>query len=67
MIINPIYIVTDDKSLTYLAKHIDNRFLENFYASDFLFTKAFNEEELIEKIKYKDRSINHGRISEDGL
>ncbi len=51
IIINPIYMVTDDKSLTYLAQHLDNRFLDEFNAAPFLFSKAFNEEELIEKIK----------------
>lgn len=50
-IINPIYIITDDKSLTYLAQYLNNKNLERFNIINFLFSKAFNETELVEKIK----------------
>jgi hypothetical protein len=51
IIVNPIYLITDDKSLSYLAKHLVNDKLEKYQNATFLFTKAFNDEELAEKIK----------------
>jgi len=51
IIVNPIYLITDDKSLSYLAKHLVNDELEKYNIAKFLFTKAFNDEELIQKIK----------------
>lgn len=51
IIINPIYLITDDKSLSYLAKHLVNDELEKYNVAKFLFTKAFNEKKLIQKIK----------------
>ena len=51
IIVNPIYRVTDDKSLTYLASFFAREKLEKYYLKYLLFTKAYDENELIEKIK----------------
>ncbi len=51
IVINPIYIVTDDKSLTYLAQYLERIRLKQYNTANFLFSKAFDEAELIEKIK----------------
>lgn len=51
IIINPIFRITDDKSLTYLASYFSKEILEKYNLKYLLFTKAYNEEELIEKIK----------------
>jgi len=58
IIVNPIYRVTDDKSLTYLASFFAKDELERYNLKYLLFTKAYDERELIEKIndaitKYK--------------
>lgn len=52
IIVNPIFQITDDKSLTYLASYYARNTLEKYNLKYLLFTKAFNEEELINKIKY---------------
>ena len=49
-IVNPIYRVTDDKSLTYLASFFAKDELERYNLKYLLFTKAYDEKELIEKI-----------------
>lgn len=51
IIINPIYKITDDKSLTYLTSFFAKDLLEKFKLKYLFFTKAFNEKELINKIK----------------
>jgi hypothetical protein len=51
-IINPIFKVTDDKSLTYLASFISRDTLEKYNLKYLLFTKAFNERDLIDKLRY---------------
>lgn len=51
IIVNPIYRVTDDKSLTYLASFFAKEKLERYNLKYLLFTKAYDENELIEKIK----------------
>ncbi|MHA1985628.1 MAG: YheC/YheD family protein [Promethearchaeota archaeon] len=51
-IINPIFKVTDDKSLTYLASFIAKDILKNYNLKYLVFTKAFNERDLIDKLKY---------------
>ncbi len=51
IIINPIYLVTDDKSLTYLASYFAKDLLEKYNLKYLLFTKAYDEKELVEKIK----------------
>lgn len=50
IIVNPIFLITDDKSFSYLAKHLVNPELERYNIAKFLFTKASNEKELTEKI-----------------
>jgi len=52
IIVNPIFRITDDKSLTYLASYFAKDLLEKYKLKYLLFTKAYNEEELIDKIKY---------------
>ncbi|MHA2180462.1 MAG: hypothetical protein ACXAAH_03455 [Promethearchaeota archaeon] len=51
-IVNPIFRVTDDKSLTYLASFLSKDILKKYNLRYLLFTRAFNEEDLIEKLKY---------------
>jgi len=51
IIINPIFRITDDKSLTYLASYFSKDILEKYKLKYLLFTKAYTEEDLIDKIK----------------
>ena len=51
IIVNPIFRITDDKSLTYLASYFSKDLLEKYNLKYLLFTKAFTEEELVQKIK----------------
>jgi hypothetical protein len=51
-IVNPIFRVTDDKSLTYLASFLSKDILEKYNLRYLLFTRAFNEKDLIEKLNY---------------
>ncbi|MFX0035649.1 MAG: hypothetical protein ACFE9I_08415 [Candidatus Hermodarchaeota archaeon] len=52
IIVNPIFKVTDDKSLTYLASFFSKSLLMKYNLRYLLFTKAFTEKELIEKLEY---------------
>ncbi len=52
IIVNPIFRITDDKSLTYLASYYARDSIEKYNLKYLLFTKAFNEKELIDKIKH---------------
>ncbi len=52
LIVNPIFKVTDDKSLTYLASFYARKTLEKYNLKYLLFTKAFDESDLIEKLTY---------------
>ncbi|MFX1327148.1 MAG: hypothetical protein ACFE91_03265 [Promethearchaeota archaeon] len=52
IIVNPIFKVTDDKSLTYLASFFSKNMLIKYNLRYLLFTKAFTEKELIEKLEY---------------
>ena len=52
IIVNPIYLVTDDKSLTYLASYFAKETLKKYNLKYLLFTKAYNESELIDKLEY---------------
>ncbi len=52
IIVNPIFRITDDKSLTYLASFFAKEAVEKYNLKYLLFTKAYNEEDLIEKIKH---------------
>ncbi len=51
IIVNPVFRVTDDKSLTYLASYYAKDILEKYNLKYLLFTKAYDEEDLVEKIK----------------
>lgn len=50
IIVNPVFRITDDKSLTYLASYYAKDILEKYNLKYLLFTKAYNEEDLVEKI-----------------
>ncbi|MFX1571155.1 MAG: hypothetical protein ACFFB0_00230 [Promethearchaeota archaeon] len=52
IIVNPIYRITDDKSLTYLASYFCKDILEKYNLRYLLFTKAFSEADLLEKLQY---------------
>ncbi|MFW9824670.1 MAG: hypothetical protein ACFFE4_17130 [Candidatus Thorarchaeota archaeon] len=52
IIVNPIFRITDDKSLTYLASSLCKELLEEYRLKYLLFTKAFDELDLIQKLKY---------------
>lgn len=51
LIINPIFLITDDKSLTYLSSYINKNRLERYRLKYLLFTKAYFEKELEEKVE----------------
>jgi len=52
VVVNPIFRITDDKSLTYLASYYAKESLEKYNLKYLIFTKAYNEKDLVEKIKY---------------
>ncbi len=52
IIVNPVFRITDDKSLTYLASYFAKDILEKYNLKYLLFTKAYDEKELIDKIHY---------------
>ena len=52
IIINPVFRITDDKSLTYLASYYAKDILEKYNLKYLLFTKAYNEKELVDKIHH---------------
>ena len=62
IIVNPIFRVTDDKSLTYLASFFGKKILKKYNLRYLLFTKAYNEKELIDKLKYLIREYNKSFI-----
>lgn len=51
IMVNPIFRVTDDKSLTYLASFFSIELLKKYNLKYLLFTKAFDEKDLIDKLK----------------
>ncbi|MFX1503497.1 MAG: hypothetical protein ACFFDH_21215, partial [Promethearchaeota archaeon] len=50
IIVNPIFRITDDKSLTYLASFFSKDVLKKYNLKYLLFTKAYTESELINKL-----------------
>ncbi len=52
IIVNPIFKITDNKSLTYLASFYNKNLLEKFNLRYLPFTKANNEKELNQKINH---------------
>lgn len=62
IIVNPIFKVTDDKSLTYLASYYSKDTLQKYNLRYLIFTKAFNEDELINKLSYLLKNYNKSFI-----
>ncbi len=62
IIVNSIFKVTDDKSLTYLASFFSKNLLMKYNLRYLLFTKAFSEKELIEKLEYLIKSYRRSFI-----
>jgi len=62
IIVNPIFNVTDDKSLTYLASYFCKDLLKKYNLKYLLFTKAFNENELVDKLNYLIRNYKKSFI-----
>ncbi|MFW9879638.1 MAG: hypothetical protein ACFFG0_41715 [Candidatus Thorarchaeota archaeon] len=52
IIVNPIFNITDDKSLTYLASYFNKDLLKKYNLKYLLFTKAFSENDLNKKLEY---------------
>jgi len=52
ILVNPIFNITDDKSLTYLASYFSKELLIKYNLKYLMFTKAYDESELIEKLKF---------------
>jgi len=50
ILVNPIFKVTDDKSLTYLASFFSKDILKKYNLRYLLFTKAYTEKDLIKKL-----------------
>ncbi len=62
IIVNPIFKITDDKSLTYLTSFYNKSLLEKFNLKYLFFTKANNEKELSQKINYLIKNFNKSFI-----
>lgn len=62
IIVNPIFLITDDKSLTYLASYYNKKKLAKYNLKYLLFTKAYNEEDLINKIEFLLREYKQSFI-----
>lgn len=58
IIVNPIFKITDDKSLTYITSFLSKNALEKYNLRYLHFTKAFSEEELISKATYLINKYN---------
>ena len=62
ILVNPIFRITDDKSLTYVASFLSKNVLKRYNLKHLLFTKAYTEKELILKIKYLINNYNKSFI-----
>ncbi len=62
IIVNPIFKVTDDKSLTYLASFLSKDILRKYNLRYLLFTKAFDDKDLIDKLSYLLKNYNKSFI-----
>lgn len=58
IIVNPIFKVTDDKSLTYLASFFSKESLIKYNLKYLSFTKAYDEEDLVNKLTYLINNYN---------
>lgn len=52
IIVNPVFKITDDKSLTYLASFFSQDVLSEFNLKHLIFTKCFSEKEMLQKLLY---------------
>lgn len=52
IIVNPVFRITDDKSLTYLASFFSKEILKKYNLRYLMFTKAYTEKDLINKLHY---------------
>ncbi|UCD00475.1 MAG: hypothetical protein JSV23_06175 [Promethearchaeota archaeon] len=52
ILVNPIFKITDDKSLTYLASFLSKEVLKKYKLRYLLFTKAYTENDLNNKLNY---------------
>ena len=50
IIVNPIFKITDDKSLTYLASYLIKNRLEKYNLKSLVFAKAYDEKDLFDKV-----------------
>jgi hypothetical protein len=62
ILVNPIFNITDDKSLTYLASSFSKSLLRKYNLKYLLFTKAYSEKDLIKKLKYLIKEYNKSFI-----
>ncbi|MFX1343920.1 MAG: hypothetical protein ACFFAI_02345 [Promethearchaeota archaeon] len=62
IIVNPIFKITDDKSLTYLTSFFSKEILKKYNLRYLLFTRAFNEKDLIDKLSYLLKNYNKSFI-----
>ncbi|NVM44046.1 MAG: hypothetical protein HWN79_03925 [Candidatus Lokiarchaeota archaeon] len=51
IIVNPIFKITDDKSLTYVASFLSKNVLKKYNLKYLIFTKAYDEQDLNHKVK----------------
>ncbi len=62
IIVNPIFRITDDKSLTYLASFFSKEALQKYNLRYLIFTKAYDEKELVNKLKFLLKHYNKSFI-----
>ena len=59
IIVNPIFKITDDKSLTYLTSFLCKDVLKKYNLRYLIFTKAFDEKDLLDKLKFLLRNYKN--------
>jgi len=57
-IVNPIFLITDDKSLTYLAEYFAKSKLKKYRVKYLMFSKGMNEEDLLKKMDLVVKNYN---------
>ena len=62
IVVNPIYLITDDKSLTYLAEYFAKEELEEFRVKYLVFGKAMDKNDLLDKMEYVVKNYNKNFI-----
>lgn len=58
IIVNPIFLITDDKSLTYLAEYFAKSKLKKYRVKYLMFSKGMNEEDLLKKMDFVVKNYN---------